>query len=117
MFKIPLILVGLGAALVLSPACKALEASPDHFTESGVPNVYESAPGKVVAPKVRAEATRHTSAHAPDQFDSRNRSKAHSCILCATTRRGSSRQAQGRPEHPEKTLFIRRFERQQTTSK
>jgi hypothetical protein len=53
MLKIPMILVGLGAALVLSPACKAQEVSPDHFTDTGVQDVYEGAPGKVVAPKVQ----------------------------------------------------------------
>jgi hypothetical protein len=53
MLKIPMILVGLGAALVLSPACKAQEVSPDHFTDTGVQDVYESAPRKVVAPKVQ----------------------------------------------------------------
>jgi hypothetical protein len=53
MLKIPMILVGLGAALVLSPACKAQEVSPDHFTDTGVQDVYENAPGKAVAPKVQ----------------------------------------------------------------
>ncbi len=53
MLKIPIILVGLGAALVLSPACQAQEVSPDHFTDTGVQDVYESAPSKVVAPKVQ----------------------------------------------------------------
>jgi len=52
MLKLPMILVGLGAALVLSPASKAQEVSPDHFTDTGVQDVYESAPRKVVAPKV-----------------------------------------------------------------
>jgi hypothetical protein len=53
MWKIPMILVGLGAAIVLSPACKAQEVSPDHFTATGVQDVYESAPGKAAAPKVQ----------------------------------------------------------------
>jgi hypothetical protein len=51
MLKIPMILVGLGAALVLSPSCKAQEVSPEHFTDTGVQDVYESAARKVVAPK------------------------------------------------------------------
>jgi hypothetical protein len=51
MFKLPMILVGLGAAIVLSPACKAQEVSPDHFTATGVQDVYEGASGKTVAPK------------------------------------------------------------------
>jgi hypothetical protein len=46
-----MILVGLGAALVLSPACKAQEVSPDHFTDTGVQDVYESASSKAAAPK------------------------------------------------------------------
>ena len=53
MLKLLMILVDLGAALFLSPACKAQEVSPDHFTDTGVRDVYLSAPGKVVAPKVQ----------------------------------------------------------------
>ena len=53
MWKIPMILVGLGAAIVLSPACKAQEVSPDHFTATGVQDVYEGAPGKATARKVQ----------------------------------------------------------------
>ena len=51
MLKLPMMLVGLGAALALSPSCKAQEVSPDHFTDTGVQNVYESAPAKTAAPK------------------------------------------------------------------
>jgi hypothetical protein len=53
MLKIPMILVGFGAALVLTPACKAQEVSPDHFTATGVQDVYQGAPGKAVAPKLQ----------------------------------------------------------------
>lgn len=53
MLKIPMILVGFGAALVLTPACKAQEVSPDHFTATGVQDVYENAMGKAVAPKLQ----------------------------------------------------------------
>jgi hypothetical protein len=53
MLKIPMILVGFGAALALTPACKAQEVSPDHFTASGVQDVYENASGKAVAPKLQ----------------------------------------------------------------
>jgi hypothetical protein len=69
MLKIPMILVGLAAAIVLSPTCKAQEVSPDHFTATGVQDVYESAPAKVTAPKVQqkpsaAQARTHqTSSH------------------------------------------------------
>ncbi len=51
MLKLPMILVGLGAALTLSPASKAQEVSPDHFTDTGVQNVYENAPAQTAAPK------------------------------------------------------------------
>jgi|SRR5580704_262676 hypothetical protein len=53
MLKIPMMLVGLGAALILTPACKAQEVSPDHFTDTGVQDVYEGASGKTVAPKAQ----------------------------------------------------------------
>jgi hypothetical protein len=51
MLKLPMILVGLGAALAFSPASKAQEVSPDHFTDSGVQNVYENASAQTAAPK------------------------------------------------------------------
>jgi hypothetical protein len=64
MLKIPMILVGLGAALVLSPALKAQEVSPDHFTDTGVQDVYEGAPGKVASPKVEQKLpTSHANTH------------------------------------------------------
>ena len=53
MLKFPMILVGLGAALAISPACKAQEVSPDHFTDTGVQDVYDAAPAKASAPKVK----------------------------------------------------------------
>ena len=46
MLKFPMMLVGVGAALLLSPACQAQEVSPDHFTDAGVQNVYEIAVAK-----------------------------------------------------------------------
>jgi hypothetical protein len=52
MLKLPMIFVGLGAALAFSPSCKAQEVSPDHFTATGVQDVYE-APGKAAAPKAK----------------------------------------------------------------
>jgi hypothetical protein len=46
--------VGLAAMLLVStPSCKAQEVSPDHFTETGVQDVYEGAPAKVAAPKAK----------------------------------------------------------------
>ncbi|HMD08486.1 MAG TPA: hypothetical protein VKH63_13190 [Candidatus Acidoferrum sp.] len=53
MLKFPMILVGLGAALVLSPACKAQEVSPDHFTDTGVQDVYDGAQNKAGASKLK----------------------------------------------------------------
>ena len=52
MLKIPAVLLGMVGALVLSPACKAQEVSPDHFTETGVTGVYQNAPSKA-APAVK----------------------------------------------------------------
>jgi len=46
--------VGLAAMLLVStPSCKAQEVSPDHFTDTGVQDVYEGATAKVVAPKAK----------------------------------------------------------------
>jgi len=46
--------VGLTAMLLVStPSCKAQEVSPDHFTDTGVQDVYEGAPAKVAAPKAK----------------------------------------------------------------
>jgi hypothetical protein len=46
--------VGLAAMLLVStPSCKAQEVSPDHFTDTGVQNVYEGSPAKVAAPVVK----------------------------------------------------------------
>jgi hypothetical protein len=49
MLKLPVILLGFGGALLLSPACKAQEATPDHFTDTGVQDVYEPGAGKATA--------------------------------------------------------------------
>jgi hypothetical protein len=48
MLKMPMILLGFGGALLLSPTCKAQECSPDHFTDTGVEDVYAPAALKVV---------------------------------------------------------------------
>ena len=55
MLKIPAILLGFAGALILSPACKAQEVSPDHFTDTGVENVYQPAPRHLAAPKPKPE--------------------------------------------------------------
>jgi len=49
MLKLPVILLGFGGALLLSPACKAQESSPDHFTDTGVQDVYEPGSAKPAA--------------------------------------------------------------------
>lgn len=62
--KFPLILAGLGAALAFSPACRAQEVSPDHFTDTGVQDVYEPAKDKPAAPKLQQKpAAPQTRAH------------------------------------------------------
>jgi hypothetical protein len=46
--------LGLAAMLLVStPSCKAQEVSPDHFTDTGVQDVYEGAPAKVARPKAK----------------------------------------------------------------
>ncbi|HWZ98759.1 MAG TPA: hypothetical protein VN025_13465 [Candidatus Dormibacteraeota bacterium] len=63
MWRLPVLLVGLGgAALFLSPACKAQEVSSDHFTDTGVQNVYENAPVKAATPELKQKPLR-TQAH------------------------------------------------------
>ena len=63
MFKLPMILVGVGAAMLFSPSCKAQESSNDHFTDSGVQNVYDLASAKQAAAKpVRKPAPAQVSA-------------------------------------------------------
>src|ERR1700688_1677862 len=62
MLKIPMILVGLGVAIFLSPACKAQEMSPDHFTDPGVQDVYDGGASKAAAPKLQhKQPTTHQS--------------------------------------------------------
>jgi len=47
MFKLPVLLLGVGGALLFAPGCKAQEVSPDQFTATGVADVYHaSAPAK-----------------------------------------------------------------------
>lgn len=41
--------LGFAAMLFTTPSCKAQEIAPDHFTETGVQDIYESAPSKVAA--------------------------------------------------------------------
>jgi hypothetical protein len=53
MLNIPVMLPGLGAALILSPACKAQwEVAPDHFDGSDSWAAPKAAPQKVTASKL-----------------------------------------------------------------
>lgn len=69
MLKIPVILLGVGAALIFAPGSKAQEVSPDHFTDTGVQDVYVAAPAKVTAPaakhKLRTSQARRPQANSP----------------------------------------------------
>jgi hypothetical protein len=56
MLNLPAMLLGVGAALILSPACKAQESSPDHFTDVGVQDVYQHAPAKPAGATARQTA-------------------------------------------------------------
>lgn len=53
MLKITVLLLGFGGALLLSPACKAQECSPDHFTDTGIEDVYQPGAVKVAAIKAK----------------------------------------------------------------
>lgn len=63
MLKLPMILAGVGAAMLFSPSCKAQEVSNDHFTDSGVQNVCESASGKQAAKPAQKSASAKVSAN------------------------------------------------------
>jgi hypothetical protein len=46
--------LGLAAMLLVStPSCKGQEVNPDHFTDTGVQDVYEGAPANVATPIVK----------------------------------------------------------------
>jgi hypothetical protein len=53
MLNLPVVLLGFGGVLLLSPACKAQEVSPDHFTDVGIEDVYQASPRKVGAPQAK----------------------------------------------------------------
>lgn len=63
MLKLPILLAGIGAALLLSPSCKAQEVSNDHFLDSGVQNVYDGASAKQAAKPAQKPASAQVSAH------------------------------------------------------
>ncbi len=46
--------LGLAAMLLVStPSCKAQEVSPDHFTDTGIQDVYEAASATAATPAVK----------------------------------------------------------------
>ena len=45
--------LGLAAMLLVSTPCKAQEVNPDHFTDTGVQDVYEGAPANVATPVIK----------------------------------------------------------------
>ena len=57
MLKMPMILLGLGGALLLSPACKAQEVSPAIFTNTGVEDAYPAAKPKPAVTHSRKQQT------------------------------------------------------------
>ena len=64
MLRIPILLFGLGgAALLLSPACKAQEVTSDHFTDTGVQGIYENAPVKAATPKLKQKTLQARAHH------------------------------------------------------
>lgn len=56
MLKLPVILLGVGGALLLSPVGKAQEVSPQSFTDTGVQDYYEAAPAKPAKAPVKQKA-------------------------------------------------------------
>src|SRR5258707_8460318 len=87
MLKLPVILLGFAGALILSPACKAQEVSPDHFTDTGVADVYQAAPHRVAAPKPK---------HTPLVLQTRNQRTDSPAALQLAATRNSSVPAQDR---------------------
>jgi hypothetical protein len=82
MLKMPVILLGFTGALLLSPAGKAQqEVTSDHFTDSGVLNVYESAASKVAATTVK---------QTPATLQARKLQPGSASTLQPANKRGSS---------------------------
>ena len=80
-FKLPVILLGFTGALLLSPAGKAQEVTSDHFSDTGVLNVYELRAGKVAAPAVK---------QMPAAVQARKQQSGSASALQRTAKRGSS---------------------------
>lgn len=79
--KLPIILLGFGGALLLSPACKAQEVAPDHFTATGVEDVYEPGTGKATAPAAKQK---------PAAVQAQKRQAGSSTYLQLAAKRSSS---------------------------
>jgi hypothetical protein len=72
MFKLPVLLLGVGGALLFAPGCKAQEVSPDQFTATGVADVYHaSAPSKTAKTAVKLKSNAQVSPLRAGQADSR----------------------------------------------
>jgi hypothetical protein len=70
--------------LVATPSCKAQEVSPDHFTETGVQDVYEPTPAKVAAPTVKQNlAAAQTRAHQINVSSTKQSATKRTSILSA----------------------------------
>lgn len=54
--KLPMMLLGLGGALLFSPASKAQEVNPDHYMDTGMEGVYPRSAEKAVASRVRQKS-------------------------------------------------------------
>jgi hypothetical protein len=68
MWKIPVMLLGLGAAVILAPTCKAQqEVSPDNFTATGVDDVNQGSQQKAAAPALKqTPSAQHVRNHQTD---------------------------------------------------
>jgi hypothetical protein len=94
MLKLPVILLGFACALTLTPTCKAQEVSPDHFTDTGVADVYQAAPHHAAAPKPK---------QTPPALQTRNqRTDSQATMQLAATRNSSTPAQPGALAIPEK---------------
>lgn len=85
MLKMPVILLGFGGVLLLSPACKGQESTPDHFTDTGVQDVYEPVTVKAAAPTAKVK---------PTTVQARKRQTGSAATLQLAANRSSSLPAQ-----------------------
>ena len=76
--------MGLAAMLLVStPSCKAQEVSPDHFTDTGVQNVYEGAPAQVAAPAAKSVSSTQSRAHKINSAATVQPAAKHNAVLTA----------------------------------